>query len=173
MRRPPCRRPVSYPPMSPSWSPFGPPSHPPHPCAPISTHLPRSPWPPQPCSRIPGPLRREIIVRDLHPGFSGRERWDREFRGAANPPFSSLGPPPPVARSLFAKGRAGSESRGLLCPECAARRGRPSQLVRSPGGAEGAPPACRARNPSPAAVQSSWYPHCLVVSAHRTLNLKC
>ena len=79
------------------------------------------------------------MVRDLHTGFSARERQGREFRVAADPPCSSLGPARPAGHSLSAEGRAESASRGLLCPECAMRRGRPSQgLVRSPRGEQGA-----------------------------------
>lgn len=95
------------------------PSHPPHARAPI------------PARRLHTPAQLRVAApallsdlgyagqrNNLLTGFFGRERWGRGFRVAANPPFSSLGPPPPGARSLFAEAvvGAGSESRGLWCP---------------------------------------------------------
>lgn len=130
----PSRSPLA--PLPPSSSPLLPvtPNPPPYTCP-----APRS----RPALSLdPGPLG-QINNRDLPPvcsvPVSLGERRGREFRVAANPRFSSLGPPSLAAGSLSAKGRAGSESRGLLCPECATLRATlPGGLVGSPGSEVGA-----------------------------------
>ena len=92
---PPCGRPLPSLPMFPSRSPFGTPatlltSAPRSPPS-LSTHLPWSPRPPEPCSRIPGPRAEKQWCVISIPGFP-RGRGRVEFRVAAEPPFSSLGP---------------------------------------------------------------------------------
>lgn len=137
------RAPLPPPLMFPWRSPFGTPSSssllrpdphhpPPHTC-------------PGPCgrlspARIPGPLGREIMVRYLHTGFSGREVGSRVSCGCY-PPLVVLGPL--LQWRILSPRRGGrNPSPGVSCAlECAVcKRERPSQgLVRSPGVSRGLP----------------------------------